>query len=78
MPPLLPECIEQVKIPNCTGVTVLTLTSGEMVLLKFGQSLWFGKKKEKSIINLNQFQKFGIRIFDDPTEPHRKLRIEAS
>ena len=33
---------------------------------------------EKSLINPNQCQKFGVLIYDDPTNPHRNLVIEAS
>ena len=33
---------------------------------------------EKSLINPNQCQKFGIQICDEPTDPQRKLGIEAS
>ena len=33
---------------------------------------------EKSLINPNQCQKFRIQICNDPTDPHRKLVIEAS
>ena len=33
---------------------------------------------EKSLIKQNQFQKIGMQICDDPTEPHMKLVIEES
>ena len=32
----------------------------------------------KSLINPNQFQKFGIKIYNNPTNPYRNLGIEAS
>ena len=56
----------------------MTLDSGEVVILEFGQGLWFGNRMEKSLINPNQCQKFGVQIFDDPTNPHRNMGIEAS
>ena len=36
------------------------------------------KPKEKSLINLNQCQKFVMQIYDDPNDPHRKLVIKSS
>ena len=45
--PLLPEYTEQVNIPICTGGTELTINSGEVVILEFGQGLWFGNRMEK-------------------------------
>ena len=62
---------------KCKGVTNLTLDSGEAVILEFGQGLWFGNRMGKSLINPNQCRKFGIQICVDPTDPHRKLGIEA-
>ena len=44
----------------------------------FGQGFWFGNRMEKSLINPNQRRKFGIQICNYPTDPHRKLEIEAS
>ena len=46
--------------------------------MEFVQVLWFGNRMEKSLINPNQCQEFGIKICTDPTEPHLKLGIEAS
>ena len=61
----------------CTCVTDLTLDSGKVVILEFEQGLWFVNTMEKSLINPNQCRKFGIQICNDPTNPHRKLGIEA-
>ena len=66
------------NVPICTGVNALKLYSEKVVILEFGQGLWFGNRIEKSLINPNQCQKFGIQICDDPTYPHRKLVIEES
>ena len=35
----LSEYTEQANIPICTGVTVLTLDSGEVIMLEFVQGL---------------------------------------
>ena len=35
------------------------------------------KKHGKSLIKPNQYRKFGIKIYDGPTDPHIKLVIEA-
>ena len=78
MSPFLPEYTEQMNVTICTGVTALTLDSGEVVILDFGKGLWFGNRMETSLINPNQCRKFGIKICDDPTDPHRKLGIETS
>ena len=39
--PLLPEYAEHMNVPICTGVTALTLDSGEGLILEIGQDLWF-------------------------------------
>ena len=77
MSPFLPEYAEQMNVPICTGVTDLTLYSGEVIILEFGQGLWFGNSMEKSLINPNQCQNVGIQTCNDPTNPQRKLGIEA-
>ena len=66
------------NVPIFTGVTALTLDSGEVVILEFRKGMWFGNRMEKSLINPNQCRKFGIQICDDPTDPYGKLGIEAS
>ena len=78
MSPFLLEYAEQINIPICTGVTTLTLYSGEVVILELGKGLWFGNRMEKSLINPNQCRKSGIQICNYPTDPHRKLLIGAS
>ena len=75
--PFLSEYYEQVNIPICTGVTSYTMESGESIILIFGQGLWFGNRMDKTLINPNQCQAFGIPICDDPTNQHRPLVIEA-
>ena len=76
MSPFLVEYTEQVNIPICTGVIVLTLDSGEVVILEFRQGWWFLNRMEKSLINSNECQEFVIQICDDPTDPYRKFVID--
>ena len=40
----LPEYSEQINVPIWTSVTAFTLDSGEVVILEFGQGLWFGNR----------------------------------
>ena len=58
--PFLPEYIEQVNLPICTGITALKINSEDVVILEFMQGLWFGNIMQKSVIKPNQCQKFGI------------------
>ena len=53
------------------------MESREVIILIFGQGLWFGNKMKKNLINPNQCRAFGIPICDDPTNQHRALVIEA-
>ena len=73
--PILVEYSEQINIQICTGATAYSLESGEMIILLFGQGLWFGNKMEKNLINPYQCRSFGITLCDDPTDPNRKLGI---
>ena len=52
--PFLAEYSEQVNIPICTGATSNTMESGEVIILIFGQDLWFDNSMEKILINPNQ------------------------
>ena len=74
--PFLAEYSEQMNIQICTGATAHTLDSGEMVILLFGQGLWFGDRMDKSLINPYQCRAYGIPLCDDPTDPSRRLGIE--
>ena len=75
--PFLAEYSEHVNIPICTGATLYTMESGEVIILIFGQGLWFGNRMEKTLINPNKFQAFVIPICDEPTYQHRPLGIDA-
>ena len=76
--PFLAEYSEQVNIPICTAATSYTLPTGEVILLIFGQGLWFGNRMKKSLINPNQCRAFDVPVCDDPTDPHRTLGISAN
>ena len=78
MSPFLLEYSEHMNVHICKGFTALALDSGEVVILEFVQGLWFVNRMEKSLIKPNQCQKFGIQIFNDPIDRHRKLGIEES
>ena len=73
--PFLAEYSEQQNIQICTGATAYTMESGEVIILIFGQGLWFGNRMEKSLINPYQCRAHGIQLCDDPTDPHREMGI---
>ena len=76
--PFLAEYSEQMNDQICTGATAHTLKNGELVILLFGQGLWFGNRMDKSLINPYQCRAYGIPLCDDPTDPNRRLGIEAA
>ena len=43
-----------------------TMELGDFIINIFGQDLWFGNRMDKSLINTNQWQDFGISIYEDP------------
>ena len=45
--PFLTEKYEQVNIPIFKGATSHTMESGEVIILIFGQGLWFVNRMEK-------------------------------
>jgi hypothetical protein len=42
--------------------------TGETVILRFNQVLWYGKKLDMSLINPNQIRYNGLVVSDDPTD----------
>ena len=50
---------------------------GEVIIFIFGQVLWFGNRMDKSLINHNRCQSFGISICYDPINQHSPLATEA-
>ena len=63
-------------IQICSGATAYTLDSGEVIILIFGQGLWFGERMHKSLINPYQCRAFGISLCDDPTDPSCDMGIQ--
>ena len=51
--------------------------SGEIIIILFGQGLWFGNRMEKKPTNPDQCRAFEIPIYDDLTDQHRPQGIEA-
>jgi len=54
------ESIEDISI--CTVVTAIDLSTGETIILKFGQGLWFGDRMSHSLLNPNQRRIFGLKV----------------
>ena len=73
--PFPEDYYEQINIPICTGANLYTMESGEVIILIFGQGLWFGNRMEKTLIKTNQFRDFYITICDDSTNQHSPLGI---
>jgi len=69
--------MEESNVPIVTGATRWTLPKGDSYILIVHQGLWFGSKLERSLINSNQIRHNGIRLCDDPFDPHRALGIEV-
>ena len=75
--PFLAEYEEQANVRICTGATAFTRDNGEVIILIFGQGLWFGEKMSRSLINPYQCRAHGIGICDDPMDPNgRELGFE--
>ena len=65
------DTMDDVKI--CSAATSYTASTGETIILIFGQGLWFGNRMQKSLINPNQCRSYNIQVCDDPTDPYRDL-----
>ena len=46
VPPFVAEYSEQVNTPMCIGATSYTMELREVIILIFGQGLWFGNRME--------------------------------
>ncbi|KAI2499224.1 Reverse transcriptase (RNA-dependent DNA polymerase) [Fragilaria crotonensis] len=49
--------------------------TGETIILRFNQVLWYGKKMHMSLINPNQMRHGGLAVSDDPTDYNRVFGI---
>jgi hypothetical protein len=64
-------------VPIATAATAYDdPDTGETILLKFNQGLWFGTSMKHSLANPNQCRMNGIDLCDDPLDKHRSLRIK--
>ncbi|KAI2501857.1 Reverse transcriptase (RNA-dependent DNA polymerase) [Fragilaria crotonensis] len=50
-------------------------SSGETVILRFNQVLWYGSRMRMSLINPNQLRYYGVSVSDDPTDSTRPFGI---
>ena len=55
--------------------TAFTNNTGETIILRFNQVLWYGRKLQMSLINPNQIRHSGIVVSDDPTDKTRDFGI---
>jgi hypothetical protein len=52
--------------------------TGETVILRFNQVLWYGKKLDMSLINPNQIRYNGLVVSEDPTDRNRMFGIAGT
>ena len=70
------EPITNVSVVN--AATAFTDDStGETVILRFNQVLWYGNRMKMSLINPNQLRHYGITVADDPTDKTRAFGIST-
>ncbi len=46
-------------------------STGETIILRYNQVLWYGKRMKMSLINPNQMRHYGVTVSDDPTDSTR-------
>jgi hypothetical protein len=64
------------NIPIVNASTAYTDdATGETILLRFNQILWYGSRLNMSLINPNQIRHNGITVSDDPTDKTRAFGI---
>jgi hypothetical protein len=64
------------NIPIVNASTAFTnATTGETMILRFNQVLWYGSRLNMSLINPNQIRHSGIVVSDDPTDKTREFGI---
>ena len=73
--PFLSEYETMPDVEICSAATAYTASTGETIILIFGQGLWFGDRMDKSLINPNQCRAHNVPVCDDPTDPFRPLGI---
>ena len=66
------------NIPVVNASTAYTQKeTGETIILRFNQILWYGNKLTMSLINPNQIRHAGIALSDDPTDKTRDFGING-
>jgi hypothetical protein len=68
------EPITDVPIVNASTAYTNPET-GETLILRFNQVLWYGRKMAMSLINPNQIRHSGLVVSDDPTDHDRVFGI---
>ena len=64
------------NIPVVNASTAFTdETTGETVILRFNQVLWYGSRLTMSLINPNQIRHSGLVVSDDPTDKTRDFGV---
>ena len=64
------------NVPIVNASTAFTdPKTGETIILRFNQVLWYGRKLNMSLINPNQIRHSGIVVSDDPTDKTRDFGI---
>lgn len=76
--PFLDKYLEQEDVQICTAATAYDASHSMTIILQFEQGLWFVNRMDKSLLNPNQCQFFGIPICDDPTDPFKETGMTAS
>ena len=66
--------IVNVSVVNA-GTAFTDESTGETVILRFNQVLWYGNRMKMSLINPNQLRYYGITVSDDPTDSARAFGI---
>ncbi len=51
--------------------------TGETLILRFNQVLWYGGKIQMSLINPNQMRHYGLVVSDDPTDYDRTFGVSG-
>ena len=64
------------NIPIVNASTAFTdATTGDTLILRFHQVLWYGSRLTMSLINPNQIRHSGLMVSDDPTDKTRHFGI---
>ena len=67
------------NIPIVNASTAFTdPTTGETIILRFNQVLWYGCKLQMSLVNPNQIRYSGLSVSDDPTDKTREFGISGA